>query len=340
MDDLRIKRFSKELEDPCLIENGVDLFYLTGLSVSKGRLLVTKDEATLFVDGRYFERAKKEAPCPVCIWEDFKKIEEKRILFDSATTPYDQYLSLKKGSPLTEWIPTPSPLKWMRAIKEPREIAALKRAAQLTWKGYQRVLSLLKEGITEEELALEFEFFCRKNGASGMSFDPIIAFGENSAYPHYRAGKSRLQQNQVVLIDVGAVVDHYCGDMTRIHYFGKPDPHIVRFEQIVRAAQKKAVAHVKPGIKAGELDQLVQDEFLKANVKQLYIHGLGHGVGLECHEFPRLRFDGIDKDTILKPGMVFTVEPGLYQPGIGGVRWEDMVLVTETGHENFFAQSQ
>ncbi len=352
-DDSRIKRLSEQLEDPCLIEQVDDLYYLTGLTLSKGRLLVKKGESILFVDGRYFEGAKKEASCTVCTWEDFKKIGEKRVLFDSASMTYDGYLLLKEGYPQIQWIPSPSPVKWLRAIKEPKEIAALKKAANLTWRGYQRVVACLKEGVSEEELALEFEFFCRKNGASGMSFMPIIAFGENSAYPHHRAGKSRLHPNQSVLVDVGAVVDHYCGDMTRLCYFGKPDPRIAEFEQIVKRVQKMAIDHVKPGIKAGELDQLVQDEFLAVNVKQqyktpkieaifggpmpnvkqLYIHSLGHGIGIECHEFPRFRFDGVDKDVVLKPGMVFTIEPGLYQPGVGGVRIEDMILVTETGHE-------
>lgn len=183
-------------------------------------------------------------------------------------------------------------------------------------------------------------FFCRKKGASGLSFSPIIAFGENSAYPHYRAGKARLKKGQSVLIDVGAILENYCADMTRLVYFGEPDPRILHFEKLVKRAKEMAISHVKPGVKAGLIDQVVQDEFDKENVKQLYTHSLGHGVGLEAHEFPRLRFNGVDKDVILKPGMVFTIEPGLYQPGVGGVRLEDMVLVTANGCENFFSDTK
>lgn len=318
---------------PCLIDQGADLLYLTGVSASRGRLLADGEESCLFVDGRYFEQAKKKAPCSVLLWEEQKKIKAKKIGFDSAALSYQGYLALKKNYPAIEWVPIASPLKGIRAIKEAGEIEALRRAAHLTLRGCQKVIESLKEGVSEEEMALEFEIFCRKNGASGLSFETIIAFGENSAYPHYRAGKSRLQQGQVVLIDAGAVVDHYHGDLTRIHYFGKPDPKIVRFEQLVKQAQKKAIDHVKPGVRVGDIDQIVQDEFDKANVKQLYIHSLGHGVGLETHEFPRLRFDGDDKDVILKKGMVFTIEPGLYQPGVGGVRLEEMILVTENGRE-------
>lgn len=339
MNHSRLKKCAEKLSMPCFIEQEADLLYLTGMSLSKGRLLLNGSESVLFVDGRYYERAKKDAPCKVCMWDEQKKINVKQIGFDSATVTYAGYLALKKEFPHVEWTPMPNPLKAIRAIKDEREIAALRKAANLTWRGYQAVVEKIKEGVSEEELALEFEIFCRKNGASGLSFSPIIAFGENSAYPHHRAGKSQLHQGQIVLVDVGAVVDQYHGDMTRIFYFGKPDPKVVHLEKIVKRAQKKAVDHVKPGIKIGELDQLVRDEFEKENVKQLYTHSLGHGVGLETHEYPRARFDGEDKDVILEPGMVFTIEPGLYQPGVGGVRIEDMILVTENGHENFFAHA-
>ncbi len=334
MDNSRIKRLEADL--PFFVEKGADLLYLTGLTLSKGKLFVKKGKTTLFVDGRYFEKAKKEAPCNVQLWDEMKKIGDSQIGFDSAFVTYDGYLSIKKEMPQVEWIPKSDPVRELRSIKEPSEIAALKRAATLTFQGYQHIRSLLKEGITEEALALEFELYCRKNGASGLSFAPIIAFGENGAYPHYRAGKCKLKKDQAVLFDLGAIVDDYCGDMTRVAYFGKPDARIVHFEQLVASAKAKAMAHVKPGVKLGTLDQIVQDEFDKANVKRLYIHNLGHGVGLEVHEFPRIRFDGADKDVILEPGMVFTIEPGLYQPGVGGVRLEDTIVVTKTGFENFY----
>jgi len=336
MDDSRIKQLCHQLFGPCFIEQAADLLYLTGMALSKGRLLISKEESTLYVDGRYYERAKKEAPCKVQLWEEQKTRREKQIGFDSAALTYEGYLALQKSMPHVKWIPTPNPVKKLRAIKDAEEIAALQKAADLTYRGYQKIVESLKVGVTEEELALEFEIFCRKNGASGLSFEPIIAFGENSAFPHYRAGKSRLKKDQIVLVDVGAVVDQYHGDMTRMHHFGNPDPRVVEFEQIVSRAKAKAIAHIRPGVKVGELDQIVQDEFERSNVKQLYTHSLGHGVGLETHEFPRLRFDGEDKNVLLEPGMVFTIEPGLYLPGVGGVRIEDMVLVTATGCQNLF----
>lgn len=332
MDDSRIKKLNIDL----LIENPIDLYYLTGLTLSKGRLLVKNQKATLYVDGRYFAEAKKKAPCPVAPWNESKQIKEKKLHFDSAFVSYEGFLDLEKEFPHVEWISTPHPLQMLRAVKEKKEIEFLKKAALLTWNGYRHIREHLKEGVSEAELALEFEIFCRKNGASGLSFSPIIAFGENGAYPHYRAGSAELKKGQSILIDVGAVFDHYSGDMTRVVHFGKPDEKILHFEKIVKRAKEKAFSLIKPGATFGMLDQAVQDEFDAANVKPLYIHSLGHGIGLETHEFPRIRFDGPDKDVVLKKGMVFTIEPGLYQPGVGGVRLEDMVVVTDNGYENLF----
>lgn len=336
MHSARIETLRRQTSHATLIENVYDLFYLTGLTLSKGRLLVTPKGATLYVDGRYYEKAKREAPCPVRIWDEFKQCGEKKIVFDSTTVTYEGYLTLKKTFAEVEWVPQASPVKVLRLIKDAEEIAKMKRAAQVTWMGYQKVIASLREGVSEEELALEFEIFCRKHGASGLSFDPIIAFGENSAYPHYRAGKTRLKQGHIVLVDVGAIVDHYHSDMTRVFFFGDAPPELARFERIVRTAQQKAIAHIRPGVLLGELDQVVRNEFDRENVKQLYIHSLGHGVGLQGHEYPLVRIDSPDRDLALQPGMVFTVEPGLYLPGLGGVRIEDTVLVTESGHENFF----
>ena len=333
MDSSRIQRFQDQCEIPCLIENPSDLFYLTGLCLSLGKLLISSSRATLFVDGRYYEVAKAKAPCPVFKWEDFKSTPDGKIAFDSSFVTYQNFLNLKNLLPLVEWVPLASPLKHLRVLKEAKEIQALKKAAALTRDGIQRVASLLKEGMSEEELAFEFEFYCRKEGAMGLSFETIIAFGENSAYPHHRTGKAKLKHNQVVLVDAGAIVDSYHGDLTRIFHFGKPDPRIVHLEQIVKRAKEKALQHIRPGIHLKELDEIVRAEFDRDHVKQLYMHSLGHGVGLETHEFPRIKFDGEDRDLILKSGMVFTIEPGLYQAGLGGIRLEDMILVTENGHE-------
>lgn len=319
-----------------MIENPIDLFYLTRLSLSKGILVITDKRAELFVDGRYFEAAQKQKDLTVRLYEknSWAKYLKGSIGFDSTFTSFAQYEMLKSSWPEVMWKPLESPLKQMRAKKNPEEIAALKRAAELTAKGIQHIKSLLKEGISEEELAFSFEFFCRKNGASGLSFDPIIAFGENSAYPHYRTGKALLKKGDIVLMDVGCVVDHYRGDLTRVEFFGKADPRIDHFFQVVKKAHDKAVQAARPGIKVGQLDRMVRDEFRKEGMEEYFLHSLGHGIGLETHEYPRLRDQGEDGETLLEPGMVVTIEPGLYQAGLGGVRYEDMILVTDQGSIN------
>jgi Xaa-Pro aminopeptidase len=324
-----------------LIDCPVDLFYLTGLDLSLGRLVVDAESAILFVDRRYVDVAKKQSHCAVQLSTATSLVDhlrdKQRIGLDSSFFTLDSFEVLKKTIPDKQWISISSPLKDLRVIKDDEEIKALKRAATVTREGYQEIRRHLKEGISEEELALIFEIFCKRHGASALSFTPIIAFGENSAYPHHRAGKSRLQNNQIVLIDVGAVVDAYRGDMTRTLFFGEPDPKLYHFFLAVQRAQQKAVVAVRPGIEFGQIDRIARESLQKEGVDHLFTHGISHGIGLETHEYPLLRVQGGDSTLVLQPGMVFTIEPGVYLPGLGGVRIEDTVRVTENGVENFFS---
>jgi len=336
----RILQFQKNLEtDAALIENPIDLLYITGLSLSRGVFVATKEEAILFVDGRYFAKAQKEAPCAVRLlsgnylddWLGARSIET--VEFDGDWTTVSRYEALKNETKSIFLKPRSGLLKQQRSIKDAGEIAALKRAASITWQGFKHIESLLKEGVSEEELALEFEIFVRKAGASSLSFSPIIAFGENSAYPHYRAGKSTLKEGQIVLVDVGAVVDGYAGDLTRVVFFGPSDPQLDAMLQLTKEAHQKAVDAVRPGVTFGDLDRVARSVFADAGVEGLFIHGLGHGIGLETHEYPSIKAAGVDQDAKIAVGMTFTIEPGLYRPGLGGVRFEDVVLVTKNGCE-------
>ena len=340
----RLSHFQKYLhEEAALIENPTDLFYLTGLMLSLGSLLVTKKDAALFVDGRYFAIAEKKAPCPVKLVKEGTQpmkewLQERNVqtlAFDSATSSYERFEGLQKMLPGVRLVPQGSLLKQARSIKGPSEIASLKKAQALTHKGFQHMEKLLKEGITEEEVAFEFEVFIRKHGASGCSFGPIVAFGENSAYPHHRAGKTKLAKNQVVLIDIGAIVEEYRGDFTRVVFFGEPNPTLQKWLEIVLLAQKKAMEAIREGVLVKELDLIARKIFAEHGLEEKFCHGLGHGIGLETHEFPSLKAAGIHRDVKLEKGMVITIEPGLYQPGLGGLRWEDMVLVLEHGYEQF-----
>ena len=319
-----------------LIENPIDIFYLVGVWFSAAQLVITEKSATLLLDRRYFDRFKNLPSCKVVLAGSDVLSGLKRVGFDSSFTSVDRLAFLQTTFPQVTWHPVSRSLKHLRAIKDASEIAALKKAAQVTKEGYLESLKHLKEGVSEEEIAFLFEMFCRKKGASKLSFEPIVAFGENSAYPHYRAGKARLKKNQIVLLDLGAAFDDYYADMTRVFFFGEVDPKLVHFQELVKKALLVAEKEARPGVKMGELQANVKRFYMKEGVDSLFTHGLGHGIGLEAHEFPILRSTGGDVDTILEIGMVFTIEPGLYLPGLGGIRLENTYLMTKDGLENFY----
>lgn len=332
----RIERLRKKMGGKTLlIENPVDIQYLTGLSVSLGKLLLTEEGASLFVDGRYKGVAAEKVPSLARDLADWKKVAsmQSRIAFDSSWTSVDALSSYQEEFPKTEWVALKTPLQDLRVIKEETEVNSLRKAARLTWEGIEHVRSLLVEGIQEKELALAFEIFCKKHGATALSFETIVAFGPNSARPHHRAGDARLRRGDLVLVDAGAVVEGYTGDLTRVFFFGSPDPRLETLLTHVQEASRLAISKAAPGVLAGELDAAVHDLFEKHNVKPLYMHTLGHGLGLEVHEFPRLGMLGKDKQVSLQPGFCFTIEPGLYLEGVGGIRWEEMVHMTPSGPE-------
>jgi Xaa-Pro aminopeptidase len=322
----------------CLVEDPLDLFYLTGLQLSLGMLMILPSKAELFVDGRYIEFAKKNSPVPVQLLDKVEPFLRtlSSLAFDSHVTTVERAEKLKKLYPgiLT---PVPQLLKQLRAIKDAAELKAMKKSAALLWKGFEHVRRSLKVGMTEKEVALAFEIYCRKQGAERMAFDPIIAFGKNSAYPHYRAGNAKLKKGDIVLMDIGVVIDRYHSDMTRTFFFGKADPRLVLLDTVVKKAHAAALSLCKSGAKVGDLDQAARKVIQAAGLQELIAHSLGHGIGLETHEFPRIKFRGEDHEVILQEGMVITIEPGLYLPGVGGVRHEDTAQITAKGYNNFYA---
>lgn len=333
-----------------LIEYPINLFYLTGLELSAGKLLINAEEASLFVDGRYFEVCRKKSPYPVYLLEEgsiknwITSHSICTLAFESDKTTYQTFLHLQRlaeelqsqGHPLT-LIPADSPVQTVRIIKDPQEISILQEAARLGYEGYAFLLSLLKEGVRESELACELEFFWRKKGAKKLAFDPIIAFGANGSMPHYRAGDTILATGMSVLIDIGVVWQHYCSDLTRTLFFGHPDPKIEEIYAVVKEAKEQALAICKPGTPIGALDAAARQFIASKGYGNYFTHSLGHGVGLEIHEPPTLRQQGPFKDTPLQPGMVITIEPGIYLPQIGGVRLEDTILITPSGYQNLTA---
>ncbi|MES2344553.1 MAG: Xaa-Pro peptidase family protein [Chlamydiota bacterium] len=332
----RIQQLQEQLSlwdvDGCLVENPIDLFYLTGLTLSTGSLLVCTDSVCLFVDGRYKAMVQETGVVPYGdILELDRHLKNKKIAFDSSTTVYQRFVKLEKTDCALKAIPGLT--KELRVIKDSQEIAILKKSGKLALSGIEYVATLLKPGVTEKELAREFELFCLEGGASGLSFPPIIAFGSNSALPHYRSGNRVLQEGDIVLIDAGAILNNYCSDLTRMVFFGKEDPQLKKMYDSIREAHKAALSCCRPGTPLRVLDETARKSIEDAGLGELIVHGLGHGVGLEVHEFPSVNMKGDDKDVLLRAGMVITIEPGLYLPGKGGVRYEDTIIITDNGYE-------
>lgn len=331
--------------DTLLIENPIDLFYFTGMEFSVGKLLVSAQHGVLIVDKRYFELCQKFSPLPVWDAESYplptcfattEFSSTKTLGFDSANTSYKNYLNLLKlAEPLSlQLIPLDAPILHLRTIKDHTEIQQLKKAANLGSLGFDFVLSLLKEGISELEIANELEIFWKKQGSKGLAFDPIIAFGPNSSMPHYRAGSTTLKNGDIVLIDIGVNLDHYHSDMTRTVFFGPANPKLAEIHAIVQQAQMAALALCKPGTLIGELDSAAREVIASKGFGPQFTHSLGHGVGLEIHEYPVIKNTPPYANLPLAPGMVITIEPGIYLPQLGGVRIEDTVVITPEGHTN------
>jgi Xaa-Pro aminopeptidase len=347
----RLKTLQKTIQDngcdALLIADPTNLFYMTGLELSSGKLLVHSQGAELLVDGRYIESCKNRSPFHVRLSDppsfeqllsssEFEHI--KKLGFDSDNTSYKNYEQLKKIKNI-ELIPIDAPLKWQRAIKDESEIQALREAADLGSKGFDFVCSLFKEGISELECASELEIFWKKRGSKGVAFDPIIAFGPNSSMPHYHAGEKKLKKGDAVLIDIGVDFNHYRSDMTRVIFFGGgPDSRLLEVHGIVQKAQDAALALCKPGATLGQLDKAARDLISTYGYADKFTHSLGHGIGLDTHEYPTVKNSPPFADISLIKGMVITIEPGIYLPGIGGVRIEDTIVITEHGHENLTRQ--
>jgi Xaa-Pro aminopeptidase len=348
---IRLEHLRKLLRElPCdalVIEHPVDLLYLTGVELSTGKLLLSLTDACLIVDGRYYERSQHQTLYPVSLLKE-NLLKEwlfdnaiHRLGFDQQHTTYHAYLALMEISAKAkeqtfnlDIVPINAPIQQLRLIKDEDEIVRLRKAAHLGYQGYEFVLSLLREGITESELALELEFFWKKRGAHRLAFDSIIAFGANSSMPHYRAGSTPLIRHTSVLIDIGVVLDHYHSDMTRVIFFGNPPPLMKTIYSIVEEAKNQALALCRPGTLIGDLDRAARGWIASKGYGDYFTHSLGHGIGLDIHEPPIIREIGMYRDLPLQAGMVITIEPGIYLPQEGGVRLEDTILVTENGYEN------
>ena len=342
--DKRCCKLLENLEaDAFLVVNSEDSdrvsqCYLTGFT-GEGALLLSKNESLLLTDSRYTEQAGREAP--TLILEEVKgryvdavanaisALGVSRVAFSAKRMSH--YWVERLGEQVdAELVSLEDPVGRLRRVKEPEEIDRIRQAVRVTEAALTELASRIDVGMRERDLAVDLEYRIRNNGAEKVAFDLIVAAGENSALPHYRPGTRRLRTGDLLLFDIGAQVDGYCSDMTRVFVMGKPSARARRIYDLVLRANRVGVAAVRAGAKGKAVDAAARNIIDEAGHKEHFGHGLGHGVGLEVHEDPRL--SSSSEDT-LEAGMMVTVEPGVYLPGFGGVRIEDLVAVTADGCE-------
>jgi Xaa-Pro aminopeptidase len=337
----RIRAVRRELDKKkikfLLVTRPANVTYMTGFLGEDSWAAVAKEGVYLLTDSRYTEQAQKE--CPSCKIIDragpmvdavaklVKKLKSVRTAAVEDSVSMADFEQLKK-TVKARLRTTASIIETIRSIKDESEITAIKAAAAISAKALAQTLPYIKPGVTESELAGMLDFQIRKLGARN-SFETIVAFGPNGSRPHHQPGKRKLKQKDAVLIDFGAKYKGYCSDITRCFVCGGMTDFYKKVYDVVEQAQAAAIKAIKPGVKLTDVDAAAREVIKKANLP-VYGHGTGHGFGLEIHEDPFLKPEA---KGVLKPGQVITIEPGIYIPGRLGIRIEDDILVTETGHK-------
>jgi Xaa-Pro aminopeptidase len=324
--------------DGLLLTRLPNVRYTTGFTGSNGQVLITQDGAAFFTDGRYTEQARHEVPDleRITYVDGFlesvvgaaRRLAVGRLGFESEGVTFRTYEQLRAAANGIELVPVDGEVEHQRWVKDPDELAALERAQGATDEAFDAILARLRDGVSERELAFELDAEMRRAGAERPGFDTIVAFGEDASEPHHEPTGRTLSRGDVVKMDFGGLVDGYHADMTRTVAFGEPPDRLRDVHHLVRSAQQAGIDAVRAGATGAEVDAAARSVIEAAGLGEHFTHGLGHGVGLEIHEGPRL---GRESDDALPAGAVVTVEPGVYLPGVGGVRIEDMVEVTVDG---------
>jgi Xaa-Pro aminopeptidase len=325
--------------DAFLVTGLANVRYLTGFTGSNGQALVAAGESVFFTDGRYTERSRHEVPeldrvtYSASFWDTLADraahLGVRRLGFEShhlTVRSHERLLSALGDD--VELVGCDEEVERLRWVKDEDELELLRSAQAATDQAFDDVLDLLAVGVTEAQVARHLEALLRRDGGDGLSFDPIVAFGENAAEPHHEPGHRMLEEGDVVTMDFGALSAGYHADMTRTVAFGGPAPELRKIHDVVRQAQQAGIDGVRQGATGAEVDASARAVIEGAGYGDAFTHGLGHGVGLEIHEGPRLSSNFADT---LPARSVVTVEPGIYVPGLGGVRIEDMVEVTADG---------
>jgi Xaa-Pro aminopeptidase len=329
---------------------GANRRYLSGFSGSLGHLLITLDAAFIAVDFRYYEQAERESP-EYTLWQanggmktwlpkllGEAGVAGKKLGFESGGITYGTFASMRDiiaemaEGERPQLAPTEGIVEALRAIKEPEELEALQRAVDLGDAAFQHVAARIEPGWTEKQVAWEIEKYAREHGAEGLSFPTIVAAGPWGAMPHAQPRDHVIQAGDGVVIDMGVMLDGYASDLTRTVVVGKAEDEFKKIYDIVLAAQLTAEELVRAGMTGGDAHNIAAKVIEEAGYGDKFGHGLGHGVGLQVHESPRVGGTSAD---VLADGMVITVEPGIYLPGWGGIRIEDMGYLKDGKYVNF-----
>lgn len=328
--------------DALLITDPYNMRYISGFRGGEGVLYISVNQHVLITDSRYTEAAAGESDFTVaeenrehkrmdiikeCIERDHARIlgYEDCSMLCSEFSKYNQELDVEG------WVPMGQSVNHLRQIKTPEELEYLRKAESIGDAAFAAILNFLKPGLTELEVAARLEYEMKQHGAEGFSFDSIIASGVNSSMPHAIPSDKKLEAGDFVTMDFGCLYKGYCSDMTRTVVLGKADEKQKEIYDVVLRSQEAALGVIRAGLKGCEVDKVARDLITEAGYGKCFGHGLGHSVGLFIHEEPRL---SVTDQTVLQANMIETVEPGIYVPGFGGVRIEDMVIVTEDGCDN------
>jgi Xaa-Pro aminopeptidase len=321
--------------DGLLSTNPANWYYLTGFTGEAGAVVVSAKGTAVITDGRFMVQGRDETAgarviqqkksLSESVGEYLKASALRRVGFDPTQVSVAQLQSLRKSSgPRCLFVPAPGMIETLRMSKDAGELDQMRKAAILVGEVFEDVLPMLRPGVREFEVGAEIEYRMRKRGASGPSFETIVAFGERSALPHAQPTAKRLRKNELAVLDLGVILGHYCSDMTRTVFVGKAPGRIRTWYQAVLEAQRAAVAAAKSGAICGEVDAAARKVLAEYKIERLFVHSTGHGLGIVVHEDPRLARGQTKR---LEPGNVITIEPGVYAEGIGGIRIEDDVAV-------------
>ena len=325
----RVERLRGNLEEPLLVSDPVNVRYLSGLASSNAALLVEPERLRLFTDFRYAARAQELDGVEFVqtereIYKDLAPRLSGRVGFEADFVTYRIHMLLAEGE--AELVPRYGLVEALRAEKDEDELNAIRAASAITSQAYERLAAEPFIGRTERELAWRMEELFHELGADGPAFETIVAAGENGARPHTEPGGRRIGEGELVVIDAGCALDGYCSDCTRTFATGPLPERLQEIYEVCLRAQEAAIERIRTGVTGVEADSAAREPIGDAGFGKAFGHGLGHGVGLLVHEAPRLAQTSED---MLAPGNVVTVEPGIYLSGLGGVRIEDLVVVTE-----------